>query len=67
MMRHYRNKHGTTHPYPQSTHVYPLLPPPPTRGESTTTAASDAPSGGKYTTTVAPATHYPVCRSYHWS
>jgi len=32
MMRHHRNKHGTTHPYPQSTHPYPpphCLPPPP--------------------------------------
>ena len=31
MMRHYRNKHGTTHSYPQSTHPYPphSLPPPP--------------------------------------
>jgi hypothetical protein len=30
MLRHNRNKHGITHPYPQSTHVYP--PPPPQEG-----------------------------------
>jgi len=33
MMRHYRNKHGTTHSYQQNTHTYPppphSLPPPP--------------------------------------
>jgi len=34
MLRHKTNKHGITHPYPQSTHVYPPpqegnMPPPP--------------------------------------
>ena len=28
MLRHYRNKHGTTQPYPQSTDAYPPPPPP---------------------------------------
>jgi hypothetical protein len=36
MLRHKRNKHGTTHPYPQSSDAYPPLregyaPPPPLR------------------------------------
>ena len=36
MLRHERNKHGTTHPYPQSSDTYPPLregyvPPPPLR------------------------------------
>ena len=29
MLRHKRNKHGTTHPYPQSSDAYPPPPPPP--------------------------------------
>ena len=29
MLRHKRNKHGTTHPYPQSSDVYPPPPPQP--------------------------------------
>jgi hypothetical protein len=35
MLRHKRNKHGTTHPYPQSSDAYPPL-----RGIYATTAAA---------------------------
>ena len=64
MLRHKRNKHGTTHPYPQSSDAYPPLregytPPPPLREGYT----PPPPLRERYTPPPPPPPHQPYSQS----